>query len=117
MILVLGIGGATIPIGNFALGGIGLAGVVGVLLNLILPRGEEGPSAGSVRRGGLSPSTSKRPKVRSAPRPGSQRGRDQAAAVRFARAGLQAPEREVDQGENGERDGRGPGGQAPAGRS
>ncbi len=41
MILVLGIGGMEIPIGNFALGGIGLAGVVGVLLNLILPRGKE----------------------------------------------------------------------------
>jgi uracil permease len=46
MILVLGIGGAEIPIGNFALGGIGLAGVVGVLLNLILPRGrDEQPAA------------------------------------------------------------------------
>ena len=44
MILVLGIGGMEIPIGNFALGGIGLAGVVGVLLNLVLPRGEEGPT-------------------------------------------------------------------------
>lgn len=44
MILVLGIGGAEIPIGNFALGGIGLAGVVGVLLNLILPRGREEPT-------------------------------------------------------------------------
>ena len=47
MILVLGIGGASIPIGNFALGGIGLAGVVGVLLNLVLPRGEEAPAADS----------------------------------------------------------------------
>ncbi|MDX1575342.1 MAG: uracil-xanthine permease family protein, partial [Kiloniellales bacterium] len=44
MILVLGIGGMEVPIGNFALGGIGLAGVVGVLLNLILPRGEEEPA-------------------------------------------------------------------------
>jgi len=44
MILVLGIGGAEIPIGNFALGGIGLAGVVGVLLNLILPRPKEEPA-------------------------------------------------------------------------
>jgi uracil permease len=41
MILVLGIGGAEIPIGNFALGGIGLAGAVGVLLNLVLPRGRD----------------------------------------------------------------------------
>jgi uracil permease len=38
MILVSGIGGMEIPIGNFALGGIALAAVVGVLLNLILPR-------------------------------------------------------------------------------
>ena len=43
MILVLGIGGMEISIGNFALGGIGLAGVVGVLLNLILPRGKDAP--------------------------------------------------------------------------
>lgn len=43
MILVLGIGGAEIPIGTFSLGGIGLAGIVGVLLNLILPRGREEP--------------------------------------------------------------------------
>jgi uracil permease len=40
MILVLGIGGMQLDIGNFQLGGIGLAGIVGVLLNLILPRGE-----------------------------------------------------------------------------
>ena len=38
MILVLGIGGMEIPIEGFVLRGIGLAGVVGVLLNLILPR-------------------------------------------------------------------------------
>ncbi len=38
MILVLGIGGMEIPIGNFALGGIGLAGIVGILLNLVLPK-------------------------------------------------------------------------------
>jgi uracil permease len=37
MILVLGIGGMEIPIGNFALGGIGLAGIVGIALNLVLP--------------------------------------------------------------------------------
>ena len=37
MILVLGIGGAEISIGNFTLSGIGLAGIVGVLLNMILP--------------------------------------------------------------------------------
>jgi uracil permease len=38
MILVLGIGDMEVPIGNFALGGVGLAAVVGVLLNLLLPR-------------------------------------------------------------------------------
>ncbi len=38
MILVLGIGGMQFSIGTFTLGGIGLAGVVGVLLNLLLPR-------------------------------------------------------------------------------
>jgi uracil permease len=38
MILVLGIGGMQFSIGTFTLGGIGLAGVVGVVLNLILPR-------------------------------------------------------------------------------
>jgi len=43
MILVLGIGGAEVPIGHFALGGIGLAGVVGVLLNLVLPRERDAP--------------------------------------------------------------------------
>jgi uracil permease len=47
MIMVLGIGGAEIPIGdfalgNFALGGIGLAGVLGVLLDLVLPREKAG---------------------------------------------------------------------------
>ncbi len=42
MIMVLGIGGAEIPIGDFALGGIGLAGVLGVLLNLVLPREKAG---------------------------------------------------------------------------
>lgn len=46
MILVLGIGGFEARIGDFSLSGIGLAGVVGVLLNLILPRGrasDQGP--------------------------------------------------------------------------
>ncbi|MDX1400289.1 MAG: uracil-xanthine permease family protein, partial [Kiloniellales bacterium] len=41
IILVLGIGGMEFPIGDFALGGIGLAGIVGVLLNLVLPRERE----------------------------------------------------------------------------
>lgn len=37
VILVVGIGGAAIEYGNFKLAGIGLASVVGVILNLILP--------------------------------------------------------------------------------
>lgn len=37
LILVLGIGGMTVTIGKFSLGGIGLAGIAGVLLNLLLP--------------------------------------------------------------------------------
>jgi uracil permease len=39
VILVIGIGGLSIPFGeSFKMAGIGLAGVVGVLLNLLLPR-------------------------------------------------------------------------------
>jgi uracil permease len=37
LILVCGIGGMVLPFGKFTLGGIGLAGVMGVVLNLILP--------------------------------------------------------------------------------
>ncbi len=37
LILVTGIGGLKLAAGDFVLGGIGLAGIVGVLLNLILP--------------------------------------------------------------------------------
>ncbi len=37
LILVCGIGGMVLPIGKFALGGIGLSGILGVVLNLILP--------------------------------------------------------------------------------
>jgi uracil permease len=37
IILTVGIGGAVIDFGAFSLGGIGLASVVGVVLNLILP--------------------------------------------------------------------------------
>lgn len=37
VILTIGIGGAVISYGNFSLSGIGLASVVGVLLNLLLP--------------------------------------------------------------------------------
>jgi uracil permease len=35
--VVFGIGGMTFSIGEFTLKGIGLAGIIGVLLNLILP--------------------------------------------------------------------------------
>lgn len=38
VILVVGIGNLSISFGSVALGGIGLAGIVGVILNLILPR-------------------------------------------------------------------------------
>ena len=38
LILTLGIGGAELTIGSFTIGGIGLAALVGVLLNLILPK-------------------------------------------------------------------------------
>jgi uracil permease len=37
VVLIVGIGGATLEAGTFRLGGIGLSGVVGVLLNLLLP--------------------------------------------------------------------------------
>ena len=38
LILTLGIGGAELVIGSFSIGGIGLAALVGVILNLILPK-------------------------------------------------------------------------------
>jgi uracil permease len=38
LILVFGIGGMSFSLGKFTLGGIGLAGVSGVVLNLVLPR-------------------------------------------------------------------------------
>ena len=38
LILTLGIGGAELTIGSFSIGGIGLAALTGVILNLILPR-------------------------------------------------------------------------------
>jgi uracil permease len=37
VILTVGIGGAMVEFGNFSMAGIGLAAVVGVILNLILP--------------------------------------------------------------------------------
>lgn len=42
LILVCGIGGMVLPIGKFTLGGIGLAGILGVVLNLILPGRKNG---------------------------------------------------------------------------
>ena len=38
-ILILGVGGMSIKAGEFALEGIGLSSIVGVLLNLLLPQG------------------------------------------------------------------------------
>ena len=38
LILVFGIGGMAFPMGKFTLGGIGLAGITGVVLNLVLPK-------------------------------------------------------------------------------
>jgi uracil permease len=39
VILVFGVGGMAFEVGDFAIAGIGLAGIVGVLLNLLLPTG------------------------------------------------------------------------------
>ena len=41
LILILGIGGAEFTIGTFTIGGIGLSAIVGVILNLILPRDKQ----------------------------------------------------------------------------
>ncbi len=38
VMLTLGLGGAVISAGNFSIGGIGLAAIVGVILNLVLPK-------------------------------------------------------------------------------
>jgi len=38
LILVCGIGGMVLSIGEFTLGGIGMAGILGVVLNLVLPK-------------------------------------------------------------------------------
>ena len=40
LILVFGIGGMTFSAGEFTLQGIGLAGILGVVMNLILPRAQ-----------------------------------------------------------------------------
>ena len=39
-ILILGVGGISVNIGAFALEGIGLSSIIGVLLNLLLPKGK-----------------------------------------------------------------------------
>lgn len=41
LILTLGIGGAEMVFGSITIGGIGLSALVGVILNLILPKGKE----------------------------------------------------------------------------
>ncbi len=41
LILTLGIGGAELTFGNFTIGGIGLAALVGVILNLIIPKSKK----------------------------------------------------------------------------
>ena len=41
LILTLGIGGAEMNIGNITIGGIGLAALVGVVLNLIIPKSKK----------------------------------------------------------------------------
>ncbi len=41
LILTFGIGGAVFQIGTFTMSGIGLAAIVGVILNLFLPKGQE----------------------------------------------------------------------------
>lgn len=41
LILTLGIGGAEFTVGSFTIGGIGLSALVGVILNLILPKSKE----------------------------------------------------------------------------
>ncbi len=40
LILTLGIGGAEFTLGSFTIGGIGLSALVGVILNLIIPKGK-----------------------------------------------------------------------------
>lgn len=44
VILIFGIGGMSFQAGTFAIKGIGLAGIVGVLLNLLLPKVDKEPS-------------------------------------------------------------------------
>lgn len=52
IILTTGIGNLSVTWGNFTLGGIGFAGVVGVLLNLLLPGKTEGHASASAQEDG-----------------------------------------------------------------
>ena len=45
LIVIFGTGGMALPLGQFKLGGIGLAGVLGVVLNLVLPGRKEAEEA------------------------------------------------------------------------
>ena len=36
--LIVGIGGAAVEFGDFTMSGIGLAAIIGVLLNIVLPK-------------------------------------------------------------------------------
>ena len=45
LILTLGIGGAELTIGSFTIGGIGLAALVGVLLNIVIPKDKKSKEA------------------------------------------------------------------------
>ena len=44
LILTIGIGGAIVSFGKFSLAGIGLASIVGVILNLIIPAEKPQPA-------------------------------------------------------------------------
>lgn len=41
VMLTMGLGGAVLSSGNFAISGIGLSAIVGVILNLILPKSKK----------------------------------------------------------------------------
>ena len=49
IMLSIGVGGAVISVGSFSLGGIGLAALVGILLNLLLPKTKKAESADEVK--------------------------------------------------------------------
>lgn len=52
LVLVGGIGGMTLSIGTFCISGIGLAGLTGVILNLVLPEGGEAAEPVCAAEGG-----------------------------------------------------------------